>query len=131
MGPHQLRRLRLVVVIVLAAAGTGLPARAKSAPDRSDSRVVTLPVPSTTAPGEAEVRLPFAATHLGVRWRGHEEPPVEIRWPGQRGGSRWAVLPVWDDAGDHDAGLVASGLVRSAPGSTRVALRWPADVTDL
>ena len=132
MGPDpQARRLRLVVVIVLAAAGIGLPAGAKTATGRSDSRVVAVPVPSTSAPGEAEVRLPFAATHVGVRWQGHEDAPVEIRWPGQPGGSRWAALTVWEDAGDHDAGLVASGLVRPVPGSTRLALRWPGDVTDL
>lgn len=132
MGPHpRAQTVRLVVVIVLAAAGIGLPAGAKSAADGSASRVVTLPVPSTTPPGEADVRLPFAATHVGVRWRSHEEAPVEIRWAGQQGGGRWAALPIWEDAGDHDAGLVASGLVRPALGSTRLGLRWPGDVTDL
>jgi hypothetical protein len=40
-------------------------------------------------------------------------------------------LPIWEDAGDHDAEEVASGLVRPAADSTRLALRWAGEITDL
>jgi hypothetical protein len=122
-------RLRLLVALVLAVTGLGLPAGASGPPDTAPSRLATVPVRSDGAAGTATVRLPFPATHIGLRWRGEEDAPVEIRWPGAEGSAAWGAVPVWDDAGDHDAGLVASGLVRPAAGVRRLALRWPAGVS--
>jgi hypothetical protein len=93
--------------------------------------VATIPVPATAGARTAEVRLPFAASHVGVRWRGSDDTTVEIRWRERAFWGAWAPLSVWEDAGDHDAELVASGLVRPAPGASRLALRWPAGATAL
>ena len=114
---------------VLAAAGFGLPARAHT-PGEGD-RLATIPVHPVAGAGTGEVRLPFPATHLGVRWRGSEAATVEIRWRGPAIWGAWQRLPVWEDAGDDDAGVAASGLVRPPPGASRLALRWPADVAGL
>jgi hypothetical protein len=117
-------------VTVLATAGLGLPAQARSGSGEG-GRLATIPVQAAAGAGTAEVRLPFPATHIGVRWRGSEEARVEIRWRDTADWSAWQPLSVWEDAGDDDAELVASGLVRPPPGTSRLALRWPADATGL
>jgi hypothetical protein len=129
MGPDlRAQRLRLLVVLVLAATGLGLPARAHTPADHSPGRVATVPVRADGSARTAAVRLPFPATHIGLRWEGEEDAPVEIRWQGTGGWGPWAAVPVWEDAGDHDAGVVASGLLRPAANARRLALRWPAGV---
>ena len=145
MGSDPKALLRsLVAVVVLAAAGFGLPARAVGRSADPGSRVAILPLPGPASgpaaasqpvtgggSGAGEVRLPFPATHVGLRWRGSEADNVEIRWRGAGDGGGWRTLPIWDDAGDPDVGLVASGLVRPEAGATRLAVRWPAGVTQL
>jgi hypothetical protein len=95
------------------------------------SRLATIPVQPAAGARTAEVRLPFPATHVGIRWRGSEEARVEIRWREPAVWGSWRPLSVWEDAGDDDAELVASGLVRPPSGATRLALRWPADAAGL
>ena len=119
----------LVVVTVLAAAGFGLPVRAHSPGE--GGRLATIPVHAVAGAGTAEVRLPLPATHVGVRWRGSEAATVEIRWREPAVWGAWRPLSVWEDAGDDDAGVVASGLVRPPPGVSRLALRWPPDAAGL
>ncbi len=128
MGRDAKARLRrLAAVVFLAAAGLGPPARAQSGPPGGGPRVTILPVvPAPGQMGSAEVRLPFPGTHVGVRWRGSEEEPVEIRWRGTGEWGDWRRLSIWEDSSDHDAGQVAAGLVRPEPGATRLALRWSA-----
>ena len=130
----------LVAVVVLVGAGVGLPARAETRAPVPRTRVAVLPVdpvPARATAGAAsdaarsvgEVRLPFRATHVGIRWRGSEDDPVEIRWRGTGDWGDWRRLSIWEDAGDHDLGLVAAGLVRPDPGATRLAVRWSAAAT--
>jgi hypothetical protein len=119
-----------VVVAVLAAGAFGLPARAQSRDTGAASRVAILPVPPEAA-GTATLRLPFPATHVGLRWRGSEDDAVEIRWRQPGGWAPWRSLPIWDDAGDPDVGLVASGLIRAGSGATRLMVRWPSNATRL
>jgi hypothetical protein len=124
MGSNPKASLRsLVAVIVLAAAGFGLPARALGG-DAPGSRLAVLPV-------KAEVRLPFPATHVGLRWRGSEAAPVEVRWRTADGWGPWAAPPIWDDAGDPDQSLVATGLVRPPAGTIALAVRAGAGATQV
>ncbi|HEV7534910.1 MAG TPA: hypothetical protein VGP90_04695, partial [Acidimicrobiia bacterium] len=124
---------KVVVAVVLATAGFGLPARALTGGGAAGPRVAVLRVDHGPAGaiGAAEVPLPFPATHVGLRWRGGETDDVELRWlrAGQWG--PWQRTTVWDDAGDDDAGIMASGLVRPDAGTTRLAIRWPAGATHL
>jgi hypothetical protein len=133
MGPDPRALLRsLVAVTVLAAAGFGVPARALGSNGGRSSRVAIVPVTAASAEaGSAEVRLPFAATHVGLRWRGSEDDGVEIRWRVPGGEGAWRRLPIWDDAGDPDTGLVATGLVRPEPGASGLTVRRPARATRL
>ena len=70
------------------------------------------------------LRLPFPATHVGLRWRGSEADLVEICWQVAGEWGAWRRLLIWHDAADDDAGLVATGLVRPAPGATHLGVRW-------
>jgi len=133
--PMELNR-RAVLRALLglgAVGGTGL-GRAARAFDDADGPVpqlVVLPIASSGRGGSAEVRLPFAPTHVGLSWRGSEDQAVEIRWvrPGATG--PWRRLPIWHDSCDDEAGLVATGLVRPDSGATHVAVRWLGGPTDL
>ena len=132
MGSHPRGLLRSIVVAVVLVTGFGLPARAFTHDGPADPRLAVLPVkPVGPARTAGEVPLPFSATHVGLRWRGAEADDVEIRWQGLGEWGPWQRLPVWDDAGDDDAGIVASGLVRPDLGATRLAARWPAGATDV
>jgi hypothetical protein len=122
MGSNPRVLLRsLVAVIALALAGFGLPASARSRDAAPGGRLAILPVPARAS--AVEIRLPFAATHVGLRWRGSEDAGVEIRWLAPGAGAAWQRLPIWDDAGDTDAGVVATGLIRPEPGATGLAVR--------
>jgi hypothetical protein len=119
MGSYPRALLRsLVAVVALAAAGFGLPARALSSAADHGGRLTVVKVP-----GPTELRLPFAATHLGLRWRGSEKAPVALRWRTTDGWGSWTGLPIWDDAGDPDVQFVATGLVRPPAGATAFAVR--------
>jgi hypothetical protein len=119
MGSDPRALLRsLVAVVVLAAAGFGLPARALSSAADHGVRLTVVKVP-----GLAERRLPFPATHLGLRWRGSEKAPVALRWRTADGWGPWTGLSIWDDAGDPDVQFVATGLVRPPAGATAFAVR--------
>ncbi|HET9770381.1 MAG TPA: N-acetylmuramoyl-L-alanine amidase, partial [Acidimicrobiia bacterium] len=132
MGPNlRALRLRLLVALVLAAAGFAVPARAQAPAGDPPPRLTTVALPADGAAGATTVRLPFPATHVGLRWQGHDDAAVEIRWQGIGEWGRWEPVPLWEDAGDHDAGVAASGLVRPAAGARRLVVRWPAGVAAL
>jgi hypothetical protein len=62
--------------------------------------------------GAAPERLPFTATHLGVQWEGHEDPPPEIRTSAD--GSSWSLwrpVQTSEDMSDHTAGIFFSTLL--------------------
>jgi hypothetical protein len=127
--------LGTVVAGAVVAVGGGLrrPARAGTATASGGGapggRVAVLPVSFPPDEGEAaEVRLPFPATHVGLRWRGSEDDEVELRWLGADGGGAWHRPPIWHDAGDGRLWLVASGLLRPDMGATGLAVRRPAAV---
>jgi len=97
MGSNPRAVLRsLVAVIALALAGFGLPAYARGRDAAPGSRVAVLPVPApppAAGVAAAEVRLPFRATHVGLRWRGREDAAVEITWLAPSGGSAGGGSP--------------------------------------
>ncbi|MEW6474128.1 MAG: N-acetylmuramoyl-L-alanine amidase [Actinomycetota bacterium] len=138
MGSDRRTFLRsLVAVSVVAAGGFGRAARALGrAP--SGIRVAVLavrPAPSAYGAGGGalqlgEVGLPFPTTHVGLQWQGSEADLIEICWRVAGEWGAWRRLPIWDDAGDPDAGLVATGLVRPQPGAGRLGVRWSAGATD-
>jgi hypothetical protein len=74
------------------------------------------------AVGDAPRSTPFPASHLGVRWEGSEEEPVELRFAGAYGWEPWRRVEVSHDLGDEERGVRLSGLVR-APAATRVQVR--------
>src|SRR3954453_16185681 len=122
MGSNPKALLRsLVAVVVLALAGFGLPAYARGRDAEPGRRLAVLPVAARAS--AVEVRLPFPATHVGLRWRGSEDAGVEIRWLAPGAPAQWQRLPIWDDAGDPDTGIVATGLIRPEPGATGVIVR--------
>src|SRR2546423_14688190 len=84
----------LVAVIVLVAIGMGLPARAVSPGGGHAVRVAVVEVP-----GPADVRVPFPATQGGLRWRGSDGAPVELRLLTARGRGPLATLALFDHAG--------------------------------
>ena len=102
------RRARLAVLTaVLAMAWTVVPVRlAWGAPRVRVSELAT-------AAGRA-VSTPFALSHLGVRWSGSEDAPVEVRTavvPGAWG--PWRRVEVSHDLGDPARQTVFSGLLRA------------------
>jgi hypothetical protein len=140
MGSDRRTFLRsLIAGGVLAGGGLGRAARAfDDAP--AGIRVAVLPVrPGPRSvfpePGGAGLirfgvlRLPFPATHLGLRWQGGEADLVEICWEVAGEWSAWRPLSIWHDAGDDDSGHVAAGLVRPVPGASRLGVRWSAGAT--
>ena len=133
MGTEPRTALRSVVgAVVLATGAFGLPARALTGDDVGKPRVTVLPVaPGRDGAGAADVRLPFPATHVGLRWRGSEAEDVELRWLRAGAWGPWQRPGVWDDAGDDDAGIVATGLVRPDPGATVLGVRWPGKATSV
>ena len=140
MGSDRRTFLRsLLAGGVLAGGGLGRAARALDAAP-AESRVAVVAVralPPSAFPGAAALinfgglHLPFPATHVGLRWRGSEADLVEICWQVAGEWGAWQRLSIWHDAGDHDAGLVAAGLVRPAPGATRLGVRWSAGAAGL
>ncbi|HEX6379655.1 MAG TPA: N-acetylmuramoyl-L-alanine amidase [Acidimicrobiia bacterium] len=139
MGSDRRTFLRsLLAGGVLFGGGLGRAARALD--DGSPGiRVEVLPVravPRSVFPGAAggliqfgALRLPFPATHLGLRWQGSEADLVEICWQVAGEWGAWHRPSIWHDAGDHDTGVVAAGLVRPALGATRLGVRWSAGAT--
>ena len=136
MGSDRRTFLRsLLAGGVLFGGGLGRAARALN-DGPSGIRVEVLPVraaPRSVFPGAAggliqfgALRLPFPATHLGLRWQGSEADLVEICWQVAGEWGAWHRPSIWHDAGDHDAGVVAAGLVRPALGATRLGVRWSA-----
>ena len=125
---------------VLVGGGLGRAARAVDA-GSSEIRITSLPVrpvPRSAFPGAAAglmqfgaLRLPFPASHVGLRWQGSEAALVEICWQVAGEWGPWRRLSVWEDAGDDDADVVAAGLVRPAQGATRLGVRWSAGATGL
>jgi hypothetical protein len=110
------RVLRSLVLMVLIATGVAaVPARAHP-PGQPDTRLAVL----TARPGVLD--SPFPASHIGVRWRGTETAPVEVRAgrPGRMG--PWRPMAVSHDLGDEERGIRFSGLLR-ADGATRVQAR--------
>src|SRR5581483_11820440 len=90
----------LAAGVVVLGGGVLRPARAEgggSAPPAG--RLAVVPVTFAPDGAEADVRLPFPVTHVGLRWRGSEDDALEIRWPGAEGGEAWQRPPIWDDAG--------------------------------
>jgi N-acetylmuramoyl-L-alanine amidase-like protein len=141
MGSDRRTFLRsLLAGGVLAGGGLGRAARALDAAP-SESRVAIVPVrpvPASVFPGAGGalinlggLHLPFPATHVGLRWRGSEADLVEICWQVAGEWGAWGRPLIWHDAGDHAARLVAAGLVRPAPGATRLGVRWSAGATGL
>ncbi|MGH9012086.1 MAG: N-acetylmuramoyl-L-alanine amidase, partial [Acidimicrobiia bacterium] len=139
MGSDRRTFLRsLLAGGVLVGGGLGRAARAVD-DGPSEIRVAVLPirgVPRSAFPGAGAgliqfgvLRLPFPATHLGLRWQGSEADLVEICWQVAGEWGAWRRLSIWHDAGDHDAGLVAAGLVRPVSGATRLGVRWSAGAT--
>jgi len=119
----------LAAGVVVLGGGVLRPARAESGGSGPPGgRVAVVPVTFAADGAEAQVRLPFPATHVGLRWRGSEDDAVEIRWLRAEGRGAWRRPPIWDDAGDPRVWLVASGLVRPEPGVVRLAVRRPAVV---
>ncbi|MGH9177825.1 MAG: hypothetical protein ACRD0N_04640, partial [Acidimicrobiales bacterium] len=118
------RRLLLVLAAatVLAAAPAIVPVRmAWSAPELR-LRELPAPAPLTfrvpvaglTVPMARAVTVPFEATHLGVRFRGDESAPVEVRTAGAGGEwGPWQRVEVAHDLGDEARGEVLTGLVRT------------------
>ena len=127
--------------LVWSSAGDSGEPPGRSAPAPSESRVAVVPVramPPSGLPGAGAglinlggLRLPFPATHVGLRWQGSEADLVEICWQVAGEWGAWRRLSIWHDAGDHDARIVAAGLVRPAPGATRLGVRWSAGATGL
>ena len=77
------------------------------------------------------VAVPFALSHLGVRWTGDEEAVVEVRTTALPGGwGRWIPVEVAHDLGDDERGQVLSGLV-GAPGARMVQVRARGDARRL
>jgi N-acetylmuramoyl-L-alanine amidase-like protein len=141
MGSDRRTFLRsLLAGGVFFGGGLGRAARAFDG-GTSESRLAVLPVrevrPSAfpgTGAGLIKLgtaRLPFPATHVGLGWRGSEADLVEICWQVAGEWGAWRRLSIWHDAGDHDAGLVAAGLVRPAPGAMHVGVRWSAGAARL
>ena len=141
MGSDRRTFLRsLLAGGVLAGGGLGRAARALDGA-QSECRVAVVPVravPPSAFPGAGAglinlggLHLPFPASHVGLRWRGSEADLVEICWQVAGEWGAWRRLSIWHDAGDHDARLVAAGLVRPAPGATRLGVRWSAGASGL
>ena len=141
MGSDRRTFLRgLLAGGMLGAGGLGRAARALD-DAQSEIRLASLPVPEdprSDIPGTGSglirlgaLRLPFPATHVGLRWQGGEAALVEICWQVAGEWSAWRRLSIWHDAGDDDAGLVAAGLVRPASGATRLGVRWSAGASDV
>jgi N-acetylmuramoyl-L-alanine amidase-like protein len=141
MGSDRRTFLRsLLTGGVLVGGGLGRAARAFDA-TTPESRVAVVPVralPPSVFPGAGPglinlggLPLPFPATHVGLRWRGSEADLVEICWQVAGKWGAWHRPPIWHDAGDHNAHLVAGGLVRPAAGATRLGVRWSAGASGL
>src|SRR5205807_3090964 len=65
---------------VVAGGGFGRLARAQARSGPPGGRIAVLPISvSPDRARAAEVRLPFPATHVALRWRGSEDDAVEIR----------------------------------------------------
>ena len=114
-------------------ARSGRPAPTSGPPGAAAARVAVAPG-GCRAPGPDQVGggpAPVPGHPRRVRWRGSEDEPVEIRWQVAGEWGAWRRLSIWHDAGDHDAGLVATGLVRPASGATRLGVRWSAGATGL
>ena len=104
MGPNlRALRLRLLVALVLAAAGFAVPARAQAPAGDPPPRLTTGARPAAGAGGATPGRLRSPATPVGLRGQGHDDAAVEIRWQGIGEWCRWEPVPLWEDAGDHDA----------------------------
>ena len=116
---------------VLGTTGLGRPARAWLDSGSPLPHLVAVAIDASGSAGSVELRLPFAATHVALSWRGSEDHPVELRWTHPGGAGSWRRLPIWHDSSDAAAGLVVTGLVRPEPGSTGTALRWTAGPSDL
>ena len=86
------------------------------------ARAGTGPRVAVLAMGDAPRSTPFPASHLGVRWQGSEEAPVELRFAGPDGWEPWRRVEVAHDLGDEEREVRLSGLVR-APAATRVQVR--------
>jgi hypothetical protein len=128
------RRLLVVLAIatVLAAAPAVVPVRmAWSAPELRLREVPApaplryrVPVASITVSMARAATVPFDASHLGVRWRGDESAPVEVRTAGGGGAwGPWQQVEVAHDLGDEERGEVLTGLVR-AGAARRIQARW-------
>lgn len=140
MGPLP-RRLTAVVVTaaVLAVAPAVVPVRmAWSAPgvqfvELAPPRGTGLlgPFAGVTRTPARPVTVPFALSHLGVRWTGDEEAVVEVRTASRPGAwGRWRPLEVAHDLGDDARAQVLSGLV-GAPGARLVQVRARGDARRL
>jgi hypothetical protein len=97
---------------VVALVVTGLP----GAKGETGLRVAVLAMADGPRP------TPFPASHLGVRWEGSEDDPVELRFGGSVGWEPWRRVEVAHDLGDEERRIRLSGLVR-AGGATRVQVR--------
>ena len=122
----------LATAAVLAAAPAVVPVRmAWSAPEL---RLQELPAPAPlrfrvpvagiTVSMARAARVPFEASHLGVRWRGDEAATVEVRSAGAGGPwGPWQRVEVAHDLGDEERGEVLTGLVRTGA-ARRLQARW-------
>jgi hypothetical protein len=115
----------LVAVGALGAGGFKQRARAAQGPVPGPA-VAVLAMPDL-----GELPLVFPVTHVGMTWQGSGHDDIRIRWRVAGEWGDWRGLSIWHDAGDEDAGLIASGLLRPESGADRLALDWPAGVTGL
>ena len=130
----------LVAAGVLAAGEVGRSARAAFEGHFPEIRLDVVPVRPGRSSGsngsagllqEGVARLPFPATHVGLRWQGSEADLVELCWQVAGEWTPWRRLVIWEDACSPDEGVVAAGLVRPRPGATRLAVRWSTTASDL
>ena len=134
---------RLVVAVLTAtlvtAASAVVPVRmAWSAPQlrflevsAPPVRTFGVPFARVAVPFARTLDLPFAVSHVGVRWTGSENAVVEVRTASAPGGwGEWRVAEVSHDLGDERRAQVLSGLVR-ADGARLVQARARGDARRL
>ncbi|MBW3590149.1 MAG: N-acetylmuramoyl-L-alanine amidase [Actinobacteria bacterium] len=123
MGVRR-RLLRLLMAVVFVAAFLPILASTSytlTVPETLHSRLA-LQERAALAPASAAVEpgirlhshssaLPFAATHIGIQWRGEEDPPPEFRTSADgKTWTPWKAAVVSEDLSDHDAHLWFSTL---------------------
>ncbi|MGI8793882.1 MAG: peptidoglycan recognition protein family protein [Acidimicrobiales bacterium] len=114
------RRVALVVAALLAVAGTVFPTRwAWSAPETRFEQV--------TASLDGPTALPFAASHVGVRWIGLGTDRLELRWTDGTAWSPWEHVDVaFDlsrDNGEASSRQVSGLLVTPGARHVEIAVR--------